>query len=701
MEPEESETKESIVRRACDQCRLRKIRCDKRSPCSNCRSSQIACRSTGAGQKPPETKRRVLISSEYEKKIDLIEERLGGIEEILHDLKSHSFKSTSGQFLQPTPGSKQMTSTFPSLPAEALDQHESVNAFEGNSSLTAQSAYASKFLESAVSCSPLQMSTPKMEAALSSLKQIVNFQDNKNQSGRGKSFLQSRKNVSILRNLTLPPVEAVLPILREIKENPLPCMQALPFIGTDRLIEKCQQVFFATEDYSDATFIIVNGGLYFVFSEFMLRARNYESREAFQKHISLCRVNMETALANLNPLMPANNESIEALLLGTVHSIEISKPSLGLALMSLASHICMTLGYHQISSMEGDNETVRNEKMNLFWSVYCLEKALTLRVGRASSIPDYDISIPASSPVFGNVEPWNSMYTAWVIIAGIQGKVYELLYSHKALNQPEEQRARYVHQLGAELERTVIDPYEKTMNQLELAGYDQFYVKADQVSQLSLKTLIYRAMPPQADTPGTFPIECITAARDAIEAHQQCMKLLKEHNEGLVLSYFHWTILYSPFVPFIVLFCHTINVSSEADLHSLEDFVNSLRPVSDLSEAIAKLYRLCQVLFNIAKLYLEAKAQAQTQEEQAIGQEFDTYLSALGLAPVSAEYADGPPTSTGAAAPGPISAEMMQGIQGQMPTMPPSALRNWYSGNQHMMGLLEEDLSLFDPSVWW
>lgn len=38
------------------------IRCDKRSPCSNCRTTQRPCSSNGVGQKPKEQRHRVLIS---------------------------------------------------------------------------------------------------------------------------------------------------------------------------------------------------------------------------------------------------------------------------------------------------------------------------------------------------------------------------------------------------------------------------------------------------------------------------------------------------------------------------------------------------------------------------------------------------------------------------------------------------------------
>lgn len=162
--------------------------------------------------------------------------------------------------------------------------------------------------------------------------------------------------------------------------------------------------------------------------------------------------------------------------------------------------------------------------------------------------------------------------------------------------------------------------------------------------------------------------------------------------------------MYSPFVPFIVLFCHVIESSSYSDLIRLEDFVNSLQPNCSLSEAIAKMHRLCQVLSNVARLYVEAKAQAQTQENEdlaSVGQEFDVYLSALGLAPTQAEAGDvrwnGP-----VPVPGPIPQGLAEGAEGQgfQNTMPPTTLGSWFSGNQHMMGLLEEDLSLFDPSAW-
>lgn len=111
------------------------------------------------------------------------------------------------------------TAEFRSHTTSALDQHESDPAFEGNSSLAAHSAYASKFLESAVSRSAVPMSTPKMGAALSTLKQMVNMQDNQtNSSTREVRFPNQRAMpTSGLRDLVMPPIQIVLPLLRRLK----------------------------------------------------------------------------------------------------------------------------------------------------------------------------------------------------------------------------------------------------------------------------------------------------------------------------------------------------------------------------------------------------------------------------------------------------------------------------------------------------
>lgn len=143
-----------------------------------------------------------------------------------------------------------------------------------------------------------------------------------------------------------------------------------------------------------------------------------------------------------------------------MHAIEISKPSFALTLISAASHLCQALGYHRESPMSHGSESARLNKVTLFWTVYCIDKALSLRLGRAATMPDYDISVPMVITVSGITEPWNTIYNLWIHHARIQGRVYEMLYSPKALSQPEEQRASQALQLASELQWMVMEPHK-------------------------------------------------------------------------------------------------------------------------------------------------------------------------------------------------------------------------------------------------
>lgn len=169
-----------------------------------------------------------------EQKIDLIEERLANIEEVLRDLKSTIISTrtlaTPTTTAMPDEPVYHPTTTRHMTPAssgypsratvEALDQHESSRPFEGNSSMAAHSAYASEFLETAVSQSALQVSSPRIGAALSTLKQIVNMQDHQAHPSSSREVrLPNQKAIrgTGLQKLAMPPMELVLRLCRWVK----------------------------------------------------------------------------------------------------------------------------------------------------------------------------------------------------------------------------------------------------------------------------------------------------------------------------------------------------------------------------------------------------------------------------------------------------------------------------------------------------
>ncbi|KAB5559949.1 hypothetical protein GE09DRAFT_1172783 [Coniochaeta sp. 2T2.1] len=757
----------------CDQCRTRKIRCDKESPCSNCRIAQRSCSSTGLGQKPREPRQRVLISSQYEKKIDYFGARLAGIEDLLRELTisiKSGARSTTGASLPHHPaavhrhGSASSNArTTPSSAAaggsafidEGNDTDTSSDlgdsAFEGQSSLTAHTVQASEFLEHVVTrerWNNHQMS-PNMQSALSSLQQIVGMQQQK-KKGRMMGSV-SRREVKFsnqkpvppggLKDLPMPPSQVVINMLRDIKGDVAPKSWTplyLPFLTCARadnppvtftlvvvnlavkdFTESCRKVFFSTEDFSLWTFIVVNCGLYYLFQEkYIMMDENSGAAAEYLQYNQMCRDNLETALANLPFFMPPKMETIEALLLGSGYAIEISRPSLAWQLNSQSCVLATSLGYHQ---KPNPADPLSQKKQALFWFTYMMDKGLALRFGRASILQDYDIQLPRSVPSTADMtgalqgppevpDPWNVIFEVWIGHAEIQGLVYEQLYSPTALQHSVEDRAESARLLVQKL--AVIAAKTKRLNAAIAAderrgnGGKQtsalltlsLLAKTDEVSHGSTAALIYRAIPPsEPGRPSMFNDKCIAVARDAFTTHQRCMETTAQ-SPFLNAAYLHWTILYAPFAPFIVLFCHVIETSDKEDLERLELFVDSLNISRAVSGAVDKLHRMCRIMADVAVLYVEAKDNEKKTLDAnmaPLGHDFNMYLSQLGfMPPMPPGPTPGFETPGGAA--GGMDSDMMN-AQYQA-----TQLGDWFEGGRNMMGLVEEDFSHFqpEPGAW-
>lgn len=343
-----------------------------------------------------------------------------------------------------------------------------------------------------------------------------------------------------------------------------------------------------------------------------------------------------------------------------------------------------------------------------------LDKGLALRFGRASILQDYDIALPRSMPrnpgAIGAFpgpasapDPWQELLELWICHAEIQGHTYEQLYSPSALQRSVESRV--------ESARALVDSVKEVCGRtarlcdrfagVEIAGQGpvaimtiNMVLKSDEVSHYSTLALIYRAIPPtELGRPSRFNDECIAAARAAFASHQECMEITAS-SKFMNAAYLHWTILYAPFVPFIVIFCHVIEASDKADLRRLEEFANSLQASRTVSGAVDKLHRLCRIMCDVAALYVEAK-EAETQSMDTnmapLGNDFNMYLSQLGLmAPLPTGFEGGDMVGGG------LDSDMLNGPYQS------AQLGDWFEGGRHMMNLLEEDLSQFqpEPGVW-
>lgn len=138
-------------------------------------------------------------------------------------------------------------------------------------------------------------------------------------------------------------------------------------------------------------------------------------------------------------------------------------------------------------------------------------------------------------------------------------------------------------------------------------------------------------------------------------------------------------LVLTPFAPFFILFCYTIETLSIEDLELLQEFTTSIQGCDNASEVTAKLAKLCRVISDVAALYVEAKSNQQEDAMEGIGGEFDAYLSQLGFLPVVDQSVDGNAGGDNV----PLFAEDPQLSQ----------VTDWMSGSRNWFGLLDHDVS--------
>ncbi|PNH38136.1 hypothetical protein VD0004_g8669 [Verticillium dahliae] len=702
-------------RRACDACRSRKIRCNRESPCSHCVHAKIEC--THADAKPKEKRTRILLTPQYERKIDLIDRRLDGVVRLLEDLKlnwpppaSQPSQSQTASTSNPSPAARNVQSSFSTPSSHGAQSVPAGPVVEGDSSLAAHSVFANEFLQKVVNTGDLQGSGLELRETLNSLHHIVDAL--KQQTTTSEMAYPHGKPTSrpVFQTADLPPIKKAVALLRTATSQWLASTSWIfEFLSKQHFTDLCLGVYFS-DDHLDTDYITVNAGLYALFLDQSYHCPPEEKEENLQ-YARICKENLETALANLPLHLPASNDVLLALLFGAFHAIEISKPSLSWVLTCKASELCQTLGYHRASSMKNDKPEDREFKVFVFWSVYFIDKSLSLRLGRASTIPDWDVTVQPPDVKTADKRALVGYFCLWIKAARCQGNTYEKLYSPDAIKQPDSVRLARVEKLVSDLEDLEVESRQTDAKWLKAAEQYvgkplmEFFVISDEVLRLGLLTMVYRAAPRPAGSSTTFTAECINAARVTLARHQDCMVVLDKTESALFPTYIHWTLLFAPFIPFIVIFCQVIETQDQEDLARLHAFITSIKNAPAVSDAAAKMHRLFEVLYSVALRYVEFRVSTPPAQQAQANVEMNTYLAQLGfpatagdpnvVASPRADFGGHQADSAAAGAfdstfGGGLGDTTMQGANPMMWMGNTAQLEDWFYSNQQMMGLLQE-----------
>ncbi|KAL2158090.1 hypothetical protein VTH06DRAFT_4658 [Thermothelomyces fergusii] len=679
------------VPRACDACRIRKIRCNRESPCAHCVHAKIEC--THSGKKAPEKKSRILLTHHYEKKIDAIERRLDKVVRLLEGVLANKQPT-------PPPAPPAIATKAPSLnPAAAASPASYVNhangteatgsMVEGESSLTAHSVFANNLLQKVASTD----SRPEVRERIDALRNMVESME-KQPAAREMAYPHAKPARPVtLEGCELPPIEKTLHILKLTKAQPeIDAAWVLNMCQIDHFPETCLALYMADE-YNPAHFIIVNAGLYFLYHGYVYHYP--DKADEYLELARMCGVNVETALSSLPLHLPATDDVLEALLLGASYTIELGKPSLAWILSSKASEICQSLGYHRADTYARDSSAAARRRKFLFWMLYVMDKSLSLRLGRSSTIQDYDVTVSEPRDDETQHSPVLSIFNLWIIESRIQGQIYELLYCPEALRQPEAVRKSRAELLLGRLDeldaltQKVLEKWHDMLNVVSTGEVCDFFVISDHILRLSTRTLVHRAVPNPPGSPTTFTEECIQTARKTLARHQECMAVLERTAAGLFSTYMNWTILFAPFVPFIVIFCQVIETRDKTDLARLEAFVSSLQPYTASSEAVEKLRRLFQVLHSVASQFVESQTGHGRDGLQP--STVDTCLATLGFPSQLGSSSQESECETGAAS-YTSDPSFQRGVNPMIWMGNGTELEDWFYNNQYMMGFIERTI---------
>ncbi|KAH6612185.1 hypothetical protein B0J18DRAFT_71643 [Chaetomium sp. MPI-SDFR-AT-0129] len=300
----------------CDACRARKIRCNRESPCAHCLHAKIQC--THSGKKPQEKRSRILLTHQYEQKIDLIDRRLDGVVRLLEELKSQRAPplgiagSTAVPSPRPPGPNSPPVSFSPASHGSRVHHVEATGSMvEGESSLTAHSVFANDLVHRVMSGGT---SMPEMHERIETLRNMVEAMK-KQPAAHEMTYPHAKPtHFGSPKGCDLPPIAKTLELLKLTRANPqLGIAWVFELFEMEHFPETCLALYMA-EEYNAAQFITVNVGLHILFSGY-----SYLHREKEQEYLDLaliCAINVETALLSLPLHLPANDDVIVALSFG-------------------------------------------------------------------------------------------------------------------------------------------------------------------------------------------------------------------------------------------------------------------------------------------------------------------------------------------------------------------------------------------------
>ncbi|SCN83245.1 uncharacterized protein FFB20_07710 [Fusarium fujikuroi] len=590
----------SQVPRACEACKVRKIRCDRSHPCGNCKAAGIACQQAHSVQSDARSRPDNRIS-QLEDYVATLEARLAKVELRLDKQPEQPLTSTPASTSAPT-RPKETSSVSPAGSSEpsVYDVAPSPGGalYEGTSSFLQQSVQASQEVQrSAAAESPEAAQT--ISESFNQLNSIF-----KSQNDKKLPFAASTRSMP---EITPLPASVVLTILRKIKANPTRFFpgQALTDV---RLIEHlCQKVYFPTEPVTLGHVTSVNGIMRLLLREFIITKDSLGEEYNLEELKAQAERNFDRGLQTFELMTVPSFENILAITAAVLKIQNEAAPVLARSLVNAGLSHCQMMGYHREVTYQKDQSGFADNKRRLFWTLYVFDKTNSLHFGNASRIQDFEVD--AHYPAIPDdpaEKPWTELFRLAVRLAKIQGLIFDKLYSVAGLQSPAVDRRQWIDALVTDMHQWRYELDHMDGSTVRFAEILKLSKTHWDIMYYSTLTILLRA--PAMPGVGTdMTSQCFQAARLSLQSH---LRAFSGYGGDKMLSkadYIDWALHNSSFTPFVVIFLHSIAASSLEDVELLEQVVTTFRSARDINIGAEKLYQICSTFSRLARRMVESR----------------------------------------------------------------------------------------------
>ncbi|KAL4901848.1 hypothetical protein BDW74DRAFT_181287 [Aspergillus multicolor] len=644
------------IPRACEGCKVRKIRCDRNVPCSNCQTARITCRHPNerARGQPQAEKIANLYVARRPFKFYLVTSDNNNSEALVERL-DRQYRDLESRLaaVEPTQRtSVQAEEGVLSAGARPIDGggHGDSHLYEGASSFANQSLQASAVLSASIA----RGADPNIRSSVDHLQNTIH---DSREVSEGLFFLRSpaSRPAPGLPGKLLP-VMLVTSLLRSMKAR-RPIFLSSYAISDLQLVESlCRKVYYITTSQpSIGQVACVHGVFVFVLKELIAMKDGLCQRFDLPAHLDQCEQIFVTALESYEVLVVPSFEHILALTMGMLKAQGESKPSLYWSLVSAAATQCHSLGYHRESTYRQIPSAKAESIRRLFWTVYVFDKNMSLVIGRVSNSM-HSSQIDARHPLISTdpaLRAWDESFIMGIRLAALQERIFTGLYSTATAVGETDKRAALVREVAGDMERWYL-----ALRQIDPTGINNPQVFAMSrgnwdISFYSTLTLLYHSSSAQT-APGTgykISTECFSAARNSLLAHLTCFP--QYQTSGLLSDgeYVNWILLFSSLTPFLVVFLHAITTKDTESAELLAKVVGTLETFRRASKGSERLYQVCATFAQIAgRLTMERTEASVPPSSSTVGlmpNSTDVHAITQNLEPPSGDIDSGSDTVSG------------------------------------------------------